>query len=155
MRIGLFIITLTLFLGLPGNGFGGISESRVRKAIRVLISRPDSSAGRSAGRVVLQFAEATPDYTIRISRGYLPWAGGRNLPAGSQMLLAAFVAGNLQEQIRKNSSQPEPYAGALAVIEVYQKMARSRSNFKIPKVEKFIVMERRGVLRAHIESVKP
>lgn len=127
----------------------------MRKAIEVLISAPDSPAARTAGRVVLKFAGTSPNYKIQISLCYLPWANSPDLPDGNQMLMAAFVAGNLQEQILKNSSRPEPYAGALAVIEVYQKMLRTRPDFKIPKVEEFIAMEKRGVLRSHIESLKP
>lgn len=155
MKIRLFIALLAIFLSRPENVLGKTSQAEVRKAIQTLINQPNSSAGQKAGRMVLEFADATPDYQIRISLSYLPWANSPDLPDGSQMLLAAFVAGNLQEQIRKNSSRPEPYAGTLAVIKVYQKMSQQRPGFKIPKVENFIAMESRGVLRAHIESVTP
>jgi len=151
----LFIAILAIFLGHPGSAFCNISEAKLLKAIATLISQPNSSAALTSGRVILEFAESSPDYRIRISLGYLPWADNRDLPDGSQILLAAFVAGNLQEQIRKGSSKPEPYAGTLAVIEVYQKVSRKRLSFKISQVENFIAMEKRGVLRAHIESLRP
>ena len=155
MKMRLFIAGLAIFLSHPGSLFCNTSETKVCKAIEVLIGSPNSSAARRAGRFILKFAGTTPDYHIQISLCYLPWAASPKLPEGSQMLLVAFVAGNLQEQIRKNSSQPEPYAGSLAVIEVYQKMLRERPGFKIPKVEDFIAMKNQGVLRAHIESLKP
>jgi hypothetical protein len=155
MKARVFIAIFAATLSLTGNLHCKSSTSEVLKAIRALIQNPNSSSARSAGKLVLQFAEATPHHTIHISLGYLPWANSRNLPDGSQLLLAAFVAGNLREQIRKHSSRPEPYAGALVVIEVYQKILRKRPGFKIPKVEKFIAMEKSGLLKAHIESVRP
>lgn len=155
MKMRIFIPLLVIFFGHSESLYCNNSEVNVRKAIQILINHPDSSAARSAGRVVLKFAGTTPHYKIQISLCYLPWADSQNLPDGSQMLLAAFVAGNLQEQIRKNTSKPEPYAGVLAIIEVYQKMSRTRPDFKIPKVDEFITMEKRGVLRTHVESLKP
>ena len=154
MKSRVLIATLAAVLLLPCGSCLAISKDEARNAINTLLQNPSSSAARTAGRVVLEFAEATPDHRVLINLGYLPWAKSRSLPDGSQMLLAAFVAGNLQEQMRKNSSSPEPYAGTLAVIVVYQKMLRANPRFKIPKVEEFIAMEKRGVLRSHINSIK-
>ncbi len=143
-----------VFLAQPCDWCFAISKDEAHNAINTLLQNPNSPAARTAGRVVLEFAEATPNHRVLINLGYLPWAKNSGLPDGSQMLLAAFVAGNLQEQMKKKSSTPEPYAGALAVIQVYQKMSRSNPRFKITKVEEFIAMEKRGTLRAHINSIK-
>jgi len=154
MKTRVLIAALAVFLSHPNEGCQAASKDQVGNAINTLLQNPDSSAARLAGRIVLEFAESSPDHTILINLGYLPWSKSRNLPDGSNMLLAAFVAGNLREQIRKNSSQPEPYAGALAVIVVYQKLLQSNPGFKIAKVEEFIVMQKKGVLRSHIASVR-
>ena len=154
MKKRILMAVVALFLSHPYEKCQAESRDQVRSAINTLIQNPDSEEARVAGRVVLEFAEATPDHTVVIKLGYLPWSKSRSLPEGSNMLLAAFVAGNLREQIRKNSSQPEPYAGALAAIGVYQKLLRSHPDFKIPKVEEFIALEKRGALRAYIDSVR-
>ncbi len=64
-----------------------------------------------AGAQIIEFAGESPDYHIELEVAYMPWVKDRALPKGSQILLAAFIAGNLREQMRKNSSKPEPYAG--------------------------------------------
>jgi hypothetical protein len=126
----------------------------VKKDIETLLRNPMSDAARSAGAKVIKFAGESDVYQVNLEVGYLPWVKDRFLPKGSQMLLAAFVAGNLREQMRKNSSRPEPYAGVLAVLEVYQKMRSRDAEFHIPKAEKFLVMERQGTLRSHIASIR-
>ena len=130
------------------------SEARVRRNIETLLRNPMSDAAREAGAQIIQFAGESPDYHVELEVGYMPWVKEKGLPKGSQMLMAAFIAGNLKEQMRKNSSKPEPYAGVLAAISVYQKSRRSDSNFRIPTMEKFIAMEQQGTLRAYIDSVK-
>lgn len=150
----LLFSAILFFVYFSGNGFCVVSEAKVQKAIDVLLEKPFSPAGRDAGKVILEFVGTSPDYCVEINLGYLPWSGDRDLPRGSQMLLAAFVAGNLRAQIQKGSSQPDPYAGALAVIRVYRELSKQVPDFKIPKVEEFISMERRGVLRSYVASVR-
>jgi hypothetical protein len=144
----LFLIVVLLATDLSA------SEARVLKNIETLLRNPTSQAARDAGAAVIEFAGESPDYHVELEVGYMPWVKDRDLPAGSQMLLAAFIAGNLREQIRKKTSKPEPYAGVLAALEVYEKLKRNDPGFQIAKADKFLAMERQGVLRAHIAAVK-
>lgn len=130
------------------------SEARVLKHIETLLRNPSSQAARDAGAAVIEFAGKSPNYHVELEVGYMPWVKDRDLPAGSQMLLAAFIAGNVREQIRRKTSQPEPYAGVLAALEVYEKLQRADPSFRIAKADKFLAMERQGALRAHIAAVK-
>ncbi len=113
-----------------------------------------SESAREAGAQIIEFAGKSPDYHIELKVGYMPWVKDRGLPQGSQILLAAFVAGNLREQMQKNSSRPEPYAGVMAALEVYEKMKRDDADFRIAPAETFLAMRRQGTLRAHIASVR-
>lgn len=143
-----------LFLLGVVSGQCGISEKKAVRAIETLLANPKSNAGRDAGLVVLKFAGAS-NHQVLVSVGYLPWAGNRDLPTGGQVLMAAFVAGNIQKQIRDGTVEPRPYAGVLAAMQVYMKLKSDDSEFQIPQMENFISMEKRGVLRKHIASVKP
>lgn len=154
MKAWLAVIALAIFSFVPANLLGASSEAKVKQSIETLLRNPTSEAGKSAGAVIIEFAGESPDYHIELEVGYMPWVKDRDLPKGSQILLAAFIAGNLREQMRKNSSQPEPYAGVLAALQVYQKIKQSNGSFNIPKVEKFLAMERDGKLRQHIASVR-
>ncbi len=153
MKAWMVIFFLTAFLVFPTDILGSSSEARVRKNIEIFLRNPMSESAREAGAQIIEFAGESPNYHIELEVGYMPWVKDSALPKGSQILLAAFVAGNLREQMRKNSSQPEPYAGVLVALEVYEKMKRSDGAFRIAKVEKFLAMERQGTLRSHIASV--
>lgn len=154
MKVNAWIISIVLaaFSALSTGAFA--SEARVQRNIDTLLRNPMSDAAKEAGAQIIQFAGESPNYHVDLEVGYMPWVKDKGLPKGSQMLLAAFIAGNLKEQMRKNSSRPEPYAGVLAAIDVYQKIRRSDSNFRISKVEKFIAMQQQGTLRAYVDSVK-
>lgn len=147
-------LTVFLIFGFSGSGFCEIPVSKVQKAIGILLDCPSSSAGKAAGLAVLQFAGSTQAYRVEITLGYLPWSSREDLPTGSQLLLAAFVAGNLQEQIKKGSARPEPYAGALAVICVYRKLSEKIPDFRISQVEEFMALESKGRLRNYIASIR-
>jgi hypothetical protein len=138
----------------PANLAAAPSEAQIRQKIETLLRNPTSDAAKSAGAEIIEFAGESPKYHVKLEVGYMPWVKDRNLPQGSQILLAAFVAGNLREQMRKGSSTPEPYAGVLAALEVYQKVKRSNGAFHIPKAEQFLAMERAGTLKSHIASVR-
>lgn len=154
MKAWTVILFLTAFSMLPADLLGSPSEARVRKNIENLLRNPMSDSAREAGAQIIEYAGKSSDYHIELKVGYMPWVKDRGLPKGSQMLLAAFVAGNLREQMQKNSSRPEPYAGVKAALEVYEKMKRSDDSFRIAAAEKFLAMERQGALRAHIASVR-
>lgn len=154
MKAWLAVLAFGAFSLIPGSLLGASSEARVKQSIETLLRNPMSDAAKSAGAEIIEFAGESPDYHIELEVGYLPWVKDRDLPKGSQILMAAFIAGNLREQMRKNSSQPEPYAGVLAALQVYQKIKQANSSFNIPKVEKFLAMEREGKLRQHIASVR-
>lgn len=154
MKAWLAVFTLAIFSFVPANLLGASSEARVKQNIETLLRNPMSDAAKSAGAAIIEFAGESPDYHIELEVAYMPWVKDRDLPKGSQILLAAFIAGNLREQMRKNTSQPEPYAGVLAALQVYEKIKRTNDAFSIPKADKFLAMERDGKLRQHIASVR-
>jgi hypothetical protein len=154
MKAWLAVLFLSVLSLLPTSLLGATSEARIQQKIETLLRSPLSDAAKSAGAEIIEFAGESPNYHIELEVAYMPWVKDRALPKGSQILLAAFIAGNLREQMRKNSSTPEPYAGVLAALDVYQKIKRADGEFHIPKAEKFLAMERDGKLRQHIASVR-
>jgi hypothetical protein len=131
-----------------------LSDAQALRQIDILLTQPETAAGRKAGLKVLRFAAASPNYHVDLSLAYLPWANERRLPQGSQILTAAFVAGNVREQIRKQSSIPEPYAGVQAALRVYEKMRRTDPSFRIAQAERMLAQERSGALRGAIVSAR-
>ena len=154
MNVRMFGLFLAVVWACAPAGLAGPSEARVKQKIELLLRNPQSEAAREAGAEIIEFAGESPNYHVELQVGYMPWVKDKGLPKGSQILLAAFVAGNLREQMRKNSSHPEPYAGVRAALDVYRKIRAEDSAFRIEKVERFLAMEKQGSLRAHIASIR-
>lgn len=122
--------------------------------MNVFFANPGSFEAREAGRVILKFAETSPNHEVYLDPEYMPWINDRSLPSGANVLFIAFIAGNLQEQFRKGTGKPEAYAGVQAVLRVYQQVRASVPTFQISKVDKFLAMERKGTLHAYVTAVK-
>lgn len=156
MKSSGFSLLIAFCIALLGveKGYCGPSRSEAQRAMTVFFSNPGSFEARSAGQVILKYAESSKDHEVYIDPEYMPWINDPRLPSGSNVLFIAFIAGNLQEQFRKGSSQPEAYAGVQAVLRVYQRIREKVPAFQISKVDKFLAMERKGTLYAYVSAVK-
>src|SRR5690242_16064615 len=126
--ISLFFACCITVLGLS-EGYAAPTRSEAQRAMTVFFSNPGSFEARSAGQVILKYAEASKDHEVYIDPEYMPWINDPRLPSGSNVLFIAFIAGNLQEQFRKGTSQPEAYAGVQAVLRVYQRIREKVPDF--------------------------
>lgn len=130
----------------------GVTKEQATIAISSFLADPLSVTSPDAAKRIIQFAEETPDHEVIVEAKYMPWLEASKPPEGSELLLAAFFAGNLQEQIKKHTATSEPYAGALSVIDVYSKIKMKRIGFRIDPIERWISMEKQGRLKSYIEK---
>jgi len=150
LKTTLILITTSLIL-LPSLK-AGMSEAQATVAITTFLADPLSVNSADVAKQILQFAEETPDHEVVIEPKYMPWLEASHPPEGSELLLAAFFAGNLNEQIKKNTAKAEPYAGALSVIDVYGKIRKKKIGFRLDSVDHWITLEKQGLLKAFIEK---
>ena len=61
------------------------------------------------------------------------------------LILIAYLAGNIQSQIQTKSSKDDPYSGWLLVCEGYEQLIEKRE-FKSESIEKFIQLRNEGRL---------
>ena len=150
LKSTLLLITTSLIM-LPTLK-AGMSEEQATVAITTFLADPLSATSADNAKQIVQYGEETPDHEVIIEPKYMPWLEASKPPEGSELLLAAFIAGNLKEQIKKHSAKAEPYAGALSVIDVYSKIKMKTIGFRIDSVERWISLEKQGKLKAFIEK---
>jgi hypothetical protein len=127
-----------------------ISDADAAPIISAFLTDPLSQASQDAARQINQFCEESPDHEVVIDAKYMPWLGSSKPPEKSEILLVAFMAGNLKAQIEKKTSKPEPYAGALAVIDVYNKIRANTMGYRVSSIDQWISLEKQGRLETFI-----
>lgn len=127
-----------------------VTEPEVKEAIKEFLADPVNS--KAQGRIILQFAEESPDHEVELGEKFLPWLEAEQQPENSQLLLVAYIAGNLSEQIKKKTSKSEAYAGVLTLIDVYEKLRSQQAIEPIAQIKQLIDLEAQGTLKAHIEA---
>jgi|TARA_B100001093_G_C26840313_1_gene1020260 hypothetical protein len=110
-----------------------------------------SSDTLEEGKSVLAFAEESDEVILALSVSTIPWIEEEWL-ADKEMegtlknlILIAYLAGNIQSQIQTKSSKDDPYSGWLLVCEGYEQLIEKRE-FKSESIEKFIQLRNEGRL---------
>ena len=130
-----------------------ITREMAVKAITYFRQDPTSEMGLAAQSVVVTFSHDSPDIQVLFTR--------KNYPIGEMLaseevrltLLAAFVVGNVESQLRPGHQRKEDsYAGDLQLIRTYRQLQKKDPRLKIPAIEKMAEMESRGELKAYLSS---
>jgi hypothetical protein len=123
------------------------------EAITIFRTEPTSERGRSAGGLIFDFAETSPDVLVNVRNKAVPFLSNAGIPlAERSTLTAAFLAGNVDAQLLRGEKKDNQYTGVLQVIDTYREMQRKNPNLRITEVGKFIEMEKRGELKAYVSS---
>src|SRR5262245_25233227 len=129
------------------------SEAAVRRAISTFCDAPLSTKGRAAPKTILEFGEASDAVLITISPGYVPWTRADKKYENSELLLAAYVAGNVLGQLDSGVKGNDAYSGMIQVFRVYRHLKAKDASFKVPEIEDYLEMHRKGELAVHFAKV--
>ena len=122
------------------------------KAIADFAQSPASKEGKAAAATIVTFAEDSEDVLVRISPAALPWVGeGKNYKFGP-ILLAAYVAGNVESQLNSGKKGNDSYAGIQQVMKTYAQLKKTDKTLSIPEIQKFIDLEAKGELKKYLED---
>jgi hypothetical protein len=131
-----------------------ITRDLVVKAIAFFRQDPTSEMGRAARSVVVRFSHDSPEILIVFKPKNYPIS--EISPASEeekQVLLAAFIAGNTDSQLRPGHAKKEDsYAGDLQLIRTYRQLQQKNRKLKIPAIEKMAELESRGELKHYVSS---
>jgi hypothetical protein len=129
-----------------------ITKEMAFKAIEAFRQDPTSSLGRSAGSVVVKFSHDSPDVTITFNPKNYPISEIKGTEEERMTLLAAFVVGNTDSQLRHGSEKDGGYAGDLQLIRTYRQLQKRNAKLRIPAIEKMAELEVRGELKRYLSS---
>ena len=130
-----------------------VTKEDARAAIATFRQDPLSPQGEAAGERVRAFAEKDTSVIVEIGGKVTPFLNNPNLITEKRSALRnAFIVGNVDSQLSKNEKKSDPYAGVLEVIRVYKEMQKRDPSLKLPAIENFIQLEKKGQLKAYANS---
>lgn len=127
------------------------SEDEVLKAIGVFRADPVGEGAADAARLIFRFAEKAETVTVVVSGEVCPWILDKGCKYG-ELLFVAYVAGNIEPQLKAGRKGDQAYEGALQTICTYKQLRALADSKEIPSVEKWVALQKSGELRAVIEE---
>src|SRR6266853_6056433 len=88
--------------------WANVKSDTVLKAIALFKSDPGGTNAPGTMAIIANYAEARTNVHVTINSGYLPWLSQKPEIKNGEVLLAAFVAGNVQAQLEKRVKQDHP-----------------------------------------------
>jgi hypothetical protein len=67
-------------------------------------------------------------------------------------LVAAFIVGNVDSQLRNGSRKDGGYAGDLQLIRTYRQLQRGNPQLRVQAIEKMAELEGRGELKRYLTA---
>lgn len=122
------------------------------KAIQQFKENPLAALERGVAKTIIEFSEASPAVMISFSEKVVPWIGKGKMDERRSVLLAAYVAGNTESQLRRGKKQDDPFAGVSQAIATYRQLQAADPSFRLEELETLIKLEQEGRLQEYLSA---
>ena len=129
-----------------------ITADAALQAIQEFKADPLAALQRGVAKTIMDFSEASPAVLISFSKKVVPWLGKTEVDERQSVLLAAYVAGNTESQLRRGKKEDDPLAGVLQTIATYRQLQQADPAFRMEEVETLISLEKEGRLKEHLSA---
>jgi hypothetical protein len=148
---GLYLLAGTLFS--PADET--VTKAQALGAIAVFQKDPSGQAGFTAGATLLSFAKSSSAVHLSLSSSTVPWLKGQDESDADtrDILLSAYLAGNIRSQLKTGHARDDVYAGWEQVLVTYAQLLQINSAAKIAEVDELKKRETDGTLRGYAEEV--
>ena len=126
----------------------------LRGLIAAFFAEPFAMGGRVR---LLDSAQARPDVDISLTVAVLPWAcygdKDKTVQALDALLTTAYLAGNMDEQLRRGKAADQVEAGLHGVLRVYARVRQKVRNYYVPEVDRWAARDSAGTLAVVADSL--
>lgn len=129
-----------------------IPEETAWEAIKDFKADPLGAADRGAAATIIDFTEASQAVAVSIGPKSVPWLHKKQVDRRPSVLLAAYVAGNIESQLNRRVKEDDPYAGVLQAIATYRQLQQNDPDYRVDELEALTQLEKDGRLKAHLEA---
>ena len=149
-----YTLIVIVFVALAGSvraadqiDWGNLESDTVLKAISMFEADPGGKNSAGAMAIIVNFAEASANVLVTIDSGFLPWLTRKPPVKNGEVLLAAFVAGNIRPQLEKQVKQDHPVEGILFMCQVYTALRQKKLIEKLSEPEEWRKLNRDGIAK--------
>ena len=157
-------LLLTAFVGIfcfasllhPARADTPITKAQVLKAINTFQTDPVGKEGFAASAVIMTFARSSAAVHVSVTRDTTPWLTNKDASDADtrNILLTAYVAGNLAAQLKSGHASDDVYAGWEQLLNTYAQLLHINSAAKIEEVEELKKKEADGTLLNYATEVE-
>jgi hypothetical protein len=128
-----------------------VSRDEVADSIVAFQKDPTSTEGFAAAAAIMSFAQKSDTVHISLSKAVVPWVKSGDVSDSDTrgILLTAYVAGNVESQIKSGKKADDVYAGWEQVLATYAQLLKINSAAKISEVDELKAKDLDGSLRAY------
>jgi hypothetical protein len=132
------------------------SKDEVASAISTFQKDPVSAEGFSAGTTILAFAKKSSAVHLSMSKAVVPWLKQDDAADSDTrgILLTAYLAGNIDAQLKNGKPGDEVYAGWQEVLATYAHLLSINPAAKVSEVDDLKRKEAAGTLKAYALEVQ-
>ena len=122
-----------------------IPASTALRAIQIFEADPAGPGSKAAMGIIVRYADSSERVEVTMDYGHFPWSTSRLTPKGVSYLVTAYVAGNMEAQLRNHHPGNRPVDGILAMCRVYKTLRKEHKVDRIAQLETWEKLDRQGV----------
>ena len=155
LSIALIALTL-LILGIrttPADP--AVTKTQVLTAIDTFQKDPASKEGFAAAATIINFTKTSSAVRVSVTQETAPWLTDKNASDADtrNILLTAYIAGNIKSQLKLGHPSDDVYAGWEQVLDTYAQLLHINSAAKIEEIEDLKKKDADGALQAYADSI--
>ncbi len=127
------------------------SKEVVLGAIASLSYQPFGPQAEAARNIVIEYALDSDDVVILLDTQFIPFYGKSQW---STHLFAAYLAGNIEEQLEQNKKTYATYDGLIFMLNTYDEIQKQDKGFKIPELERMVELFKKDQLKKFVADAE-
>jgi hypothetical protein len=135
-----------------------ISDKMFRSMASLLLNDPLHRSAPDWARLILLYTLQTQSAEVVLDADEFSWAALGKDDEHSLLLLAGYLAGNIQSQLNSGVKRNDRYSGVLTLFQVYRSMQekakQEKKDFEITTVENLLALHQTDRLTGYLQKLK-
>ena len=129
-----------------------IADKDFRQIAALLVNDPLHRAATDRSRLIVLYALQTQSAQIMLGTQEFSWFSVQKDPERALLLLAGYLAGNIQSQLNSGVQRNDPYSGLLTLFQVYRALQKQDKKFTLAEVDELLVLHQEDKLVDHLRK---
>jgi hypothetical protein len=129
-----------------------VTEKQFRRASLALLEDPLGDSAPDQAKQVVLFTMQTPDAAVALGREEMKWTGKDD--KRGLLLLAAYLAGDVQSQLNSGVQRNDRYAGLLSLFGVYRRLREQDKDFHVAEVDELLKLHADDKLTGYLADLE-